>query len=193
MNKILLGEMTREDAKERFAVCDLAILPVGSFEQHGPHLPLSTDAFDAIYIAEKSVEKVSDPKPVVCPPINYGVSGYHMDFPGTITFLKSISTSYPLVCMSNTNPIHWPFIRDQLGIGEYFIHTCISYETGYLKPDPEAFENLIQKLACAPNRIAFFDDNEINTRGARASGISAWTVQGVKALNLTLADLNIFT
>lgn len=85
MSKILLGEMTREEARERFAVCDLAILPVGSLEQHGPHLPLSTDAFDALYVSEKSVEKVSDPKPVVCPPINYGVSGYHMDFPGTIT------------------------------------------------------------------------------------------------------------
>ena len=82
---ILLGEMTRDEAKERIKECDVAILPVGSLEQHGPHLPLDTDAFDAYWLAQKVAKKVAPPRPVVCPPINYGVSYHHMDFAGTLT------------------------------------------------------------------------------------------------------------
>lgn len=84
MAKILLGEMTREEAKERLRG-NIAILPVGSLEQHGPHLPLDTDSFDAFHLSVKAVERVSDPKPIVLPSINYGVSYHHMGFPGTIS------------------------------------------------------------------------------------------------------------
>ena len=43
----ILGELTWPEAAERFRQVDVALLPVGSIEQHGPHLPLDTDAFDA--------------------------------------------------------------------------------------------------------------------------------------------------
>jgi creatinine amidohydrolase/Fe(II)-dependent formamide hydrolase-like protein len=64
---------------------DVALLPVGSVEQHGPHLPLDTDAFDADYLARRVAEACSDPKPLVLPPISYGVSYHHADFTGTVS------------------------------------------------------------------------------------------------------------
>ncbi len=85
MDKYLLEEMTWEEAEERLKKIDIAILPVGSIEQHGPHLPLSTDAFDAYWLAKEVVKRVPDPKPIVLPPINYGVSYHHMAFCGTIS------------------------------------------------------------------------------------------------------------
>ena len=64
---------------------DLALLPVGAIEQHGPHLPLDTDAFDAEYLARRVAEACNDPKPLVMPLVPYGVSYHHSDFCGTLS------------------------------------------------------------------------------------------------------------
>ena len=58
---------------------------MGAIEQHGPHLPLDTDAFDADYLAKRVAEACSDPKPLVLPLIPYGVSYHHADFQGTMS------------------------------------------------------------------------------------------------------------
>jgi creatinine amidohydrolase/Fe(II)-dependent formamide hydrolase-like protein len=81
----VLGELTWPQAKRRFQEVDVALLPVGSIEQHGPHLPLDTDAFDADFLCRRVAEACSDPKPVLLPLIPYGVSYHHEDFSGTIS------------------------------------------------------------------------------------------------------------
>ena len=81
----LLKELTWPEAEKRLAEVDVALLPVGSIEQHGPHLPLDSDAFDAEYLAHKVAETCSDPKPLVLPLIPYGVSYHHEGFSGTIS------------------------------------------------------------------------------------------------------------
>ncbi len=81
----LLGELTWPEAQRRLREVDIALLPVGAIEQHGPHLPLDTDAFDADHMARRVAEACSDPKPLVLPLIPYGVSYHHDDFPGTIS------------------------------------------------------------------------------------------------------------
>ncbi|VBB42762.1 Creatininase [uncultured Desulfatiglans sp.] len=80
----LLGDLTWPEAKKRFREVDVALLPVGAIEQHGPHLPLDTDAFDAEYLTHQVALRCSDPRPVVLPLIPYGVSYHHDDFSGTI-------------------------------------------------------------------------------------------------------------
>jgi len=69
---------------ERLKLVDTAILPCGAIEQHGPHLPLDVDYFDANYMARKVAEACQDPKPFVLPPVPYGVSYHHSEFKGTI-------------------------------------------------------------------------------------------------------------
>jgi creatinine amidohydrolase/Fe(II)-dependent formamide hydrolase-like protein len=81
----LWAELTWPEAEKRFKEVDIALLPVGSIEQHGPHLPLDTDAFDADYLARRVAEACSNPKPLVLPPIPYGVSYHHGGFKGTIS------------------------------------------------------------------------------------------------------------
>ncbi|MGD9412986.1 MAG: creatininase family protein, partial [Desulfobacterales bacterium] len=81
----LWGELTWRQARTRIKKMDVALLPVGAVEQHGPHLPLDTDAFDADYLARRVAEACSDPKPLVLPPISYGVSYHHADFTGTVS------------------------------------------------------------------------------------------------------------
>lgn len=80
-----LGSMTWPEAKERLRQTDLALLPVGALEQHGPHLPLDTDAFDAVALCEAIAGRCAAPRPLVLPGITYGVSYHHEDFPGTLS------------------------------------------------------------------------------------------------------------
>ena len=81
----LWSQLTWPEAEQRFNEVDIALLPVGAIEQHGPHLPLDTDAFDANYLAQKVAEACSEPKPLVLPVIPYGVSYHHDEFKGTIS------------------------------------------------------------------------------------------------------------
>lgn len=61
----------------------VAVVPVGSMEQHGPHLPFQVDTFVASRLAEDLEKTVPDV--LLVPPIWAGVSAHHMDFPGSIT------------------------------------------------------------------------------------------------------------
>ena len=79
------SELTWPEAKKSLANVDIALLPVGAIEQHGPHLPTDTDAFDAEYLAEEVASACSPPHPLVLPLIPYGVSYHHDDFPGTLS------------------------------------------------------------------------------------------------------------
>ncbi len=85
MDTYFWGELCWPDADNRLQIVDTALLPVGAIEQHGPHLPLDTDAHDAAYLARRVAEDCSDPKPLVLPLIAYGVSYHHEAFKGTIS------------------------------------------------------------------------------------------------------------
>jgi len=61
----------------------LLAVPVGSTEQHGPHLPLSTDTDIAVALAERLAAAVDGV--VVGPAVSYGASGEHEDFAGTLS------------------------------------------------------------------------------------------------------------
>ncbi|MFA1541855.1 mycofactocin biosynthesis peptidyl-dipeptidase MftE [Actinomadura monticuli] len=69
----------------------LVLVPAGSTEQHGPHLPLSTDTVIAQAVAERAAAALAarrsrPARPVlVAPPIPYGASGEHAGFPGTVS------------------------------------------------------------------------------------------------------------
>ncbi len=79
------------DAVEMGKVC---VVPCGSVEQHGPHLPLDVDIVCPQGIAYGAGREVPD-RMLVLPPVWYGYTAHVMDFPGTInthyeTFIKSV-------------------------------------------------------------------------------------------------------
>jgi creatinine amidohydrolase len=76
----LLTSSTSRDVRERGA--QVAVLPVGSFEQHGTHLPLITDTIVACGIA-RAVADVYDL--FLLPPITLSCSHEHGRFPGTVS------------------------------------------------------------------------------------------------------------
>ena len=61
--------LTWKEIEERLKLVDTAILPCGAIEQHGPHLPVDVDYYDAVFMAKKVAEQCADPKPFVLPAI----------------------------------------------------------------------------------------------------------------------------
>jgi creatinine amidohydrolase len=61
----------------------VVLLPLGSTEQHGPHLPLDTDTRVATAIAMIAATRLRDV--LVAPALGYGASGEHAGFPGTLS------------------------------------------------------------------------------------------------------------
>ncbi len=79
-----LATVTWRDAEAAFEKAELAILPTGSIEQHGPHMALETDIAVAASLAERLAAGLGE-LAVLCPRLDYGLSEHHMRFPGTLT------------------------------------------------------------------------------------------------------------
>jgi creatinine amidohydrolase len=72
-----LSRMTREELGRR--TNDVLVLPVGSTEQHGPHLAMGTDTLLATRVAEAACDRVGDASDVVlAPSLPYGISEHHV-------------------------------------------------------------------------------------------------------------------
>jgi creatinine amidohydrolase len=93
-----LGDATWPEAGTELAGTSTALVPVGSTEQHGPHLPVSTDHV----IAEGLARAAADSAGVICTPtVNIGVSPHHRQFHGTMSvdapafreYMESLSRS----------------------------------------------------------------------------------------------------
>lgn len=64
----------------------VVLQPVAAIEQHGPHLPVAVDAVIACGVLGKALARLDAALPCYClPPLCYGKSNEHVDFPGTIT------------------------------------------------------------------------------------------------------------
>lgn len=82
-----LAKRTWPEAADLFRPDVVALLPVGSTEPHGPHLPLDTDVTIARSQAERAAERLGSEgvRSFVLPPLAYGVTHWTSGFPGTVT------------------------------------------------------------------------------------------------------------
>lgn len=88
-----IAEATWPELADLSAETDLALLPVGSTEQHGPHAPLGTDRFAATAIAESGAE-AHDGSIAVAPTVPVGISEEHRHFAGTLWVSPETFRSY---------------------------------------------------------------------------------------------------
>ncbi len=82
--KYHFAEMIWNEIKEAADDDRVAVLPVATYEDHGPHLPVDTDVVLCTGICERAVARIPA-EAVLAPPVPHGYSPHHMDFHGTLT------------------------------------------------------------------------------------------------------------
>jgi len=112
-------------------------------------------------------------------------------YPGTLEMLRRIPASYRRAILSNTNALHWPRVLNEMQLGAAFDSHFVSHLTGRIKPDPEAFEHVVESLGCAGGQVLFLDDNLMNVHAAQACGLRAIRVQGATEAQLALMEHGI--
>ncbi len=96
--KVRLTEFSWPEVRDVLNQTHVVILPMGSIEEHGAHLPLNVDTAVATFIAESAAEKVNEQNNIrvlVAPTLVYSDVSPHKMFPGTIgvkldTFMKMV-------------------------------------------------------------------------------------------------------
>jgi creatinine amidohydrolase len=91
--KFWFDELNMKEAEKAAKDGKVVIIPCGSIEEHGSHLPLCTDSLQAEHVSLEVARKAGC---LVAPPLRYGVCNSTRNFPGTITIsfdsLRSIMT-----------------------------------------------------------------------------------------------------
>ncbi|WP_373047282.1 creatininase family protein [Vulgatibacter sp.] len=87
MSRLFAAELTWEEARDAAAAGAVALVPVGSTEAHGPHLPLGTDVVIAAEVATRAADKLAAEglPAVIFPPLAYGVTEFAAGFTGTVS------------------------------------------------------------------------------------------------------------
>ncbi len=161
--------LTWVEIKEWLEETDIILVPMGSCEQHGPHLPVGIDTFAGEYVAKQAAEKARVP---VAPSINYGWSPFHMrqNEPGTLTissetffhFLYDIGKSciwhgFNKIVYVTGHTANSPVIDRVI--------RALKYETGALAinyaADTEVFADLCEDLLERPDELPGWHGGEI--------------------------------
>lgn len=95
-NRLTWAEMNDAITQQK-----VVVLPTGSTEQHGRHLPLDTDLFLTESVCLEAGKRAAD-RVLVLPAIPYGLNMHHIDFPGTIHIEPDVFIDY---CVNVTKSV----------------------------------------------------------------------------------------
>ena len=107
-----LRQLTSPEVDERAATT--LLVPLGSVEQHGPHLPLDTDSRIALALAHGIADRLGDA--LVAPVVAFGSSGEHAGFAGTLSIGTDTLRAVLLeLARSNDSFMHLVFVNGHGG------------------------------------------------------------------------------
>lgn len=114
------------------------------------------------------------------------------EMPGISPLLARAAARMPLYAFSNTNPPHVEhFSKTYADVLGHFREIYLSSSIGLRKPEPAAFDHVVNAIGVPAARIVFFDDSAENIAGARASGLAAVHVKCSDDVAGALAALGI--
>jgi glucose-1-phosphatase len=93
---------------------------------------------------------------------------------GIAELVSRLAARYPLYLLSNTNPLHFDYIRENYSFLDNFQSFILSYEVGSRKPEPGIYQALIRRTGLAPGQCLFVDDKLPFVTAARDQGLVAW-------------------
>jgi glucose-1-phosphatase len=99
-------------------------------------------------------------------------------YPETAALLDGIPAGIGRVLLSNTNAAHWARSDISSALSGRLDRTFLSFRTGLLKPDREAFVQVTAAYGMRSDAFLFFDDNPLNVSAAAAIGMHAVLCKG---------------
>jgi glucose-1-phosphatase len=96
---------------------------------------------------------------------------------------------YKLILLSNTNEMHFNFVKRKFGIINIFDDYILSYKVGCKKPDINIFKEVFIKTGAAPVDHIYIDDTKENVTAARSIGMAGIDFQNANKLKEDLASL----
>jgi putative hydrolase of the HAD superfamily len=98
-----------------------------------------------------------------------------------------LAPRFPLFLLSNTNSLHFDYIRERYNaILQFFQTFILSYEVGSRKPEAAIYQALIQQVSRPPQEILFLDDKLAFVEAARGQGLAAWQFRSPQELQQDL-------
>ncbi|MEK6891973.1 MAG: HAD-IA family hydrolase [Nanoarchaeota archaeon] len=105
--------------------------------------------------------------------------------------IPKLKKNYRLVLLSNTDELHYSFIRKNFNVLNYFNDFVLSYKFGCRKPNPLIFLEAIKKSRTYPWNCAYFDDIKEFVWVARMMGVKAFQYKSIEKLKSDLKKLGI--
>lgn len=112
-------------------------------------------------------------------------------FDETLDVLSAIPSIYNRALLSNINALHWGREEIAKPLAGHIDQFFLSYETGLVKPDREAFELVTETFACQPAEVLFFDDSPLSVSAADDYGMEAVHAIGIDAVRQALAERRV--
>lgn len=109
-------------------------------------------------------------------------------FDETLELLNAIPKTYSRALLSNINALHWGREEIAKPLAGHIDRFFLSYETGCVKPDREAFELVTKSFECRPGEVLFFDDSPLSVTAAADYGMEAVHTVGIAAVRETLFE-----
>ena len=114
---------------------------------------------------------------------------YTMD--GAEELTKELNGTVKLGLLSDTDAIHWNYLRNRWPWLETIPNPTLSYEVGLMKPAPEIYRKAAANTGTPPEQCLFIDDLEANVRGALAVGMQAIRFESHARLRTQLEEFGI--
>jgi len=109
----------------------------------------------------------------------------------TQALLKKVARRTPVYLLSNTNHLHYEFIRKHYAFPRLISGAVLSFRLGLRKPGPGIYKAALRRARVQAREALFIDDMRANVRGARAVGMRALRYRGAKRLRQELRGLGL--
>jgi FMN phosphatase YigB (HAD superfamily) len=90
----------------------------------------------------------------------------------------ALAAGHPVYLLSNTDPVHYEYLRRRTPVLDRFTGHHLSYEVHLAKPDPRYFETALARFGLSPEACAFVDDRGDNCAAALSVGIPSFVHRG---------------
>lgn len=111
---------------------------------------------------------------------------------GADRILSRLARRLPVYLLSNTNRLHYEFIRANYAFARRVRGAVLSYRLGARKPEPAIYQAALKRARVRAARALFIDDRAENIEGAKQEGLRTILYTGAPALEEALARMGLF-